>query len=255
MNAALELEALKLRRAPVARVGAAVLALLLPAVAAGMMWAARLGGDSPLALKVRPMVIGTGWSAYLGLVGELFSVGVFLTAGFVLSWAVGREFTDRTIGALLAQPVPPQRVLVAKVAVVNGWAVACGVAGVAVAVPWGLALGLGAPDGSAPAAIAKLLAVVVLSVLLTVPLAWVCTALRGYLSGISTLLAILVITQIVTLSGAGGWFPFAAPSLWAGMGGAAAAAEVNAVQLLLAVPVGALGLVAAARRWGRAELV
>ncbi len=89
-----------------------------------------------------------------------------------------------------------------------------------------------------------------LMTLLALPLAWVATVLRGYLSGISTLLGIIVVTQIVTaISGAGGWFPYAAPSLWTGMGGAEAAAAVTPVQLMLAIPVGLLGAWAAAHRW------
>jgi ABC-2 type transport system permease protein len=34
---------------------------------------------------------------------------------------------------------------------------------------------------------------------------------------------LVVIIQVVTAFGAGAWFPYAAPGLWMGMGGAAAA--------------------------------
>lgn len=255
MRAALAVEALKLRRSPAARVAAAVLALVLPLAATGFVWAARSGGDSTMALKVRPMLIGTGWAAYLGLLGELVSVGALAATGFVVSWVVGREFTDRTVGGLLAQPVRPGRVLLAKVTVAAGWCLGWGAVGLLVTVPGGVALGLGAPDGVAVRAAAKVAALLVLGVVLTLPLAWVSTRLRGYLSGISALIGLIVLTQVVTLAGAGGWFPYAAPSLWSGMGGAAAAAAVTPVQLLLAIPVGVAGLVAAARRWERAELV
>ncbi len=255
MRAALGVELLKLRRAPVARVAGAVLAVLLPLVGAGMVWAAWHGGDSPMALKVRPMLIGTGWDAYLGVLGELMSVGGFLAIGFVLSWTVGREFTDRTVGALLAQPTPPGRILLAKLVVVTGWALTVGVAGVVVALPAGLALGLGMPGPAALTQVGRLLVILLLTVLLALPLAWVSTRLRGYLSGIATLIGLLVLTQLVTVAGAGAWFPFAAPSLWSGMGGAEAAAAVTPVQLALAVPVGLLGALAATLAWQRRELV
>ncbi|GEL99786.1 hypothetical protein [Cellulomonas terrae] len=68
------------------------------------------------------------------------------------------------------------------------------------------------------------------------------------------LLGLVVVTQVATVAGAGAWFPWAAPGLWAGMGGPAAAAAVSPVQLLLAVPVGAIGVAATLRWWSTAEL-
>jgi ABC-2 type transport system permease protein len=38
------------------------------------------------------------------------------------------------------------------------------------------------------------------------------------------------VTQLVTATGAGAWFPYAAPALWMAMGGAAAAGEVSMLQ-------------------------
>lgn len=255
MNAALSVETLKLYRAPAARVATAVLVLVLPAVSAAMVALARSDSDSPLAAKARPMLIGTGWDAYLGMLAEIMSVAVLIAVGIVLSWVVGREFAEGTVGALLALPTSPRQVLGAKLVVTLAWALACGLVATLVAIPGGLAIGLGTPDAGALRATVRLLVVAVLMTLLALPLAWVATVLRGYLSGISTLLGIVVITQIVTAAGAGGWFPYAAPSLWAGMGGAEAAAAVTPVQLALAVPVGLAGAWAAAHRWATAELV
>ena len=59
---------------------------------------------------------------------------------------------------------------------------------------------------------------------------------RGYLPGIVALMALVVVTQIVTAMGAGP-FVFAAPALWMGMGGPAAASKVSMIQLLLPLPV------------------
>ena len=76
---------------------------------------------------------------------------------------------------------------------------------------------------------------------LALPLAWVASARRGYLPAIDALLLIVVATQIITALGAGGWFPYAAPALWLGMGGHEAAATIGPIQLLLALPVSAAG--------------
>jgi ABC-2 type transport system permease protein len=66
-------------------------------------------------------------------------------------------------------------------------------------------------------------------------------------------MAVVVVTQIVTAIGAGAWFPYAAPALWMGMGGAAAASQVSTIQLLLPLPVAALAVVATLSWWQRAE--
>jgi ABC-2 type transport system permease protein len=66
-------------------------------------------------------------------------------------------------------------------------------------------------------------------------------------------MALVVVTQLVTAVGAGAWFPYAAPALWMGMGGAAAASQVSTIQLLLPLPVAALAVVATLSWWRRAE--
>jgi len=76
---------------------------------------------------------------------------------------------------------------------------------------------------------------------------------RGYLSGFVALVAVVVVTQLVTAIGAGAWFPYAAPGLWMGMGGEAVAREVSVIQLLLPLPVAAIAVVATLSWWRRAE--
>ena len=57
-----------------------------------------------------------------------------------------------------------------------------------------------------------------------------------------TLVALVVLTQIVTAIGVGAWFPYAAPALWMGLGGAPAASQVSIIQLLLPLPVAAIAV-------------
>jgi ABC-2 type transport system permease protein len=76
---------------------------------------------------------------------------------------------------------------------------------------------------------------------------------RGYLSGFVALVAVVIVTQLVTALGAGAWFPYAAPALWMGMGGPAAASKVTVIQLLLPLPVAALAVAATLSWWRRAE--
>ena len=64
----------------------------------------------------------------------------------------------------------------------------------------------------------------------------------------------LHITAVVTAFGAGAWFPYAAPGLWMGMGGAAAAETVSPLQLFLCVPVSALGIAITAQWWKNMQI-
>jgi len=80
--------------------------------------------------------------------------------------------------------------------------------------------------------------------LLATPLAFIASAARGYLPAIAALILIVVITQILSVLGVGGWFPYAAPSLWAGMGDQAAAALISPQQLSLVPLTGAAGIAA-----------
>jgi hypothetical protein len=57
-----------------------------------------------------------------------------------------------------------------------------------------------------------------------------------------TLVALVVLTQIVTAIGVGAWFPHAAPALWMGLGGAPAASQVSIIQLLLPLPIAAIAV-------------
>jgi ABC-2 type transport system permease protein len=257
MRAVLAVEALKLRRSTVARVATLVLAGLLPALAAGFMAAYLAGGDSQLAAKAATMVTGRTWAAYLGLMAQLLSVGALLAVGVVVCWVFGREYSDGTIGSLYALPAGRAHIAWAKAVIVLGWGLATSVLGALVAVPLGLTLGLATAAGPVEVlrAAALPVAVAVLTTLLALPLALVASAGRGYLAGIGALLGIVVVTQIITILGAGAWFPWAAPGLWSGMGGPAAAAAVTGPQLALPVLVGVVGVWGTARWWRSAEVV
>ncbi len=252
--AAWEVESLKLRRSSVARTSAAVVVCGTTAMTAAFTAVGLGGGDSQMAVKVRPLLHGRGWEAYLGMLAQVLSVAMLLAAGVVVAWAVGREFTDGTVAGLQALPTPPGAIAAAKLGTVMLGAGATALLTVALAVPLGLAIGLGPPDDAAVAAGFRALTVAGLTAVLTLPLALVASARRGYLPGIGALLGLVVLTQVATVTGAGAWFPWAAPGLWAGMGGPDAAAEVGPLQLLLALPVGALGAAGTVRWWSTAEL-
>ena len=92
----------------------------------------------------------------------------------------------------------------------------------------------------------------VLAAGLGLPFALVATLGRSALAGVGAVIGVIVTTQILTVIGTGGWFPYAAPSLWLGMGGPDV--SVSPIQLLLVVPVAAAGWAATALTWQHTEL-
>ncbi|WP_026555408.1 ABC transporter permease [Arthrobacter sp. 35W] len=250
---ALEFEALKFRRAPVVRTVSGLVGAGLPVLAAAFMVAATSDGSSQIGHKAAALLTGSGWAGYLAMVGMLLSVGALIGIGFVVCWCFGREFTDKTQSCLFSLPVSRRQLACAKFAVVLLWSLALCLATTAAAFVAGTAIGLGIPGPDDLAAAGKAWCAGALAALLACPLAVVASVARGYLPGVGALVLLVVATQVVTAFGAGAWFPYAAPGLWMGMGGAAAAETVSPLQLFLCVPVAALGITATCQWWKTME--
>lgn len=254
MNAALHLEWLKARRATTVRAATVILAVLVPAMSAGLLAVVRSDSGSSLALKATALLTDTGWAGITGFSAQITSVAGLLAVGVVVSWVFGREFTDGTFGALFATPTPLGTVATAKILIVTAWGVLTSCLAALLTLAAGVLIGLGVPDSGAWVGAGRIAVVGALTVLLTLPLALVASFARGYLPAISALLALVVITQVVVALGAGSWFPYAAPGIWSGLGGPELADTVTAPQLLLALPVGVIAVAGTWLWWQKATV-
>ena len=106
MNAALEFELLKARRAGVFRWGALVVAVGVPALCTAFFELVRLGGDSPSAAKAATMITDLSLAGLLAASGQVLSVAILMTVGIAASWSFGREFVDDALPALLPSRHP-----------------------------------------------------------------------------------------------------------------------------------------------------
>lgn len=249
--AALGFEWLKFRRATVVWTASLILVGLVPALAAGLLWAAGSDSDGQLAVKARAMVSKPGWSGHFAVTGQILSVATLVVAGIVACWIFGREFTDRTAAALSSLPVTRGRIAAAKFTVFAAWAMLAAIATAAVTLATGALGGNGAPSGDDLAVLGRLFTATVLTIALCAPLALAASLGHGHLTGIAVLFALLVVTQIATVAGLGGWFPYAAPGLWLGIGGPQAAGQVTPWQLLLPLPVSAAAVTTTIVWWQR----
>ncbi len=120
-------------------------------------------------------------------------------------------------------------------------------------------LGLGGLLGLAGATpwpgLGRALVGMALTALLALPFALVATIGRSALGGVGAVIGVIVVTQILTVVGTGPWFPYAAPSLWLGMGGPdVTVSTAQLLLVLLVLPVAAAGWAATALWWRYAEL-
>ena len=110
----LGLEARKLARAMVTRVATLAGLVLVTVATAGGYAAAMHAGDTDLGRKAASMVTSPGWDGYTALGATSVSATTLLAVGVVMSWSVGREFTDGTMVGLFAVPPTLRSIAAAK---------------------------------------------------------------------------------------------------------------------------------------------
>jgi ABC-type transport system involved in multi-copper enzyme maturation permease subunit len=255
MKTALALQVASFSRSLTARVTTALI-LLLPALfSVGMVAVARASDASgPSAAKLEPYREGTFGEASAALAGQVVAVMALIGVGFAIAWLVGREWADRTLGSLFALPIARTRIAWAKVIVVAAWAAASICLAMAL-VAAGIALfGGGSLTSDVMVQLLRVLAAGLVTAALAIPFGWVAVATHGYLGAVATIIGVTAASQILASLGLGTWVPYVAPALWAGAGGADAAAVVGPAPLAVALAFACLGAWWTVRAFSRARL-
>jgi ABC-2 type transport system permease protein len=249
MHAALVTEALKVYRSSMARAITVIVVLGIALVCASMLFAVGTA-DAQMAAKLGPLIDPGGWVGYFAAAAQVTSAAGLLGCGVLLSWMFGREFGEGTITGLFALPVKRHTIAAAKLIIYALWALVVSVSLVLALVAFGLLCGLGAVTVEAVPAMGRQIALTLLTATIAIPAAWGATLGRSVLAGIGTAIGILVVSQVAVVAGAGGWFTFAAPALWAVSEGAA----VSPTQMALIIPLvlGSCSLILVA--WSRLQL-
>jgi ABC-2 type transport system permease protein len=255
LRTALSVEALKLRRSVVARLATVLLLVLVPLGSVGMVALARSPrAVGPTSAKLADYATGDLATTHLLVCAQVLSVAVLAAGGFFVASSFGRELETGTAGALFGLAVPRGTIALAKCLVALVWVAACVVVTVAVTVAASAAVTAASGETfgqGAWASASTALAAGLLGGGLILPFAWVATVTRSQLGTVGALVGVIALTQIVVLLGAGSWFPYAAPSLWAGLGGPTAAAAVGLPHLLLAAAVAPAAILAVRHAWRR----
>ena len=246
--AALHVEAQKVTAARV--VMSATILLIVGTTALGAVTtAAARSGNAQVLAKLGPIAGQGGWAGLLNSVNQVTAAAGLLTFGVVLSWIFGREFAEGTITGLFGLPVSRPTIALAKLAVYLLWTMTVALALPLAAGAIGMAFGLGPPTSVAWEGLTRLFGLTLMTGALATPVAWVATLGRGLLPGIATTVGLIATAQIMVVAGTGGWFPFAAPALWAIMPG-----TVTGPQLALVAIVPAVSVLLALGSWQRLQL-
>ena len=241
------LEARKLARATVTRVATIAALTLVMVTTAGGYAAAMHAGDTDMGRKAASMVTSPGWDGYTTLGATSVSATILLAVGVVMSWSVGREFTDGTIVGLFAIPPSLRTIATAKMVVTLSWAVLLGAGEATLLMTAGLLLGLGA--AGAAGCFATLLLVSVVLGAGVLPVMWAATRWRSYLAGIGLTLAILVVTNLAAGFGLGSYVPWSIPVAWTMNHD-----DVSALLLVVPIAIAAIGAWLTYRSWDRLQL-
>lgn len=242
MTTALAVEWLKFRRSAIARVATVAIALVTPTMSVGLVSLARsdlLTGPSKDKFAIA--LVGTANEAHLALANQVLAVAMVLSAGLVSAWIFGREFVDGTVGSLFGLPVARREIALAKTVIAATWSVAlCAVATAATLV----ASWVAAPETMDSTIIrhaATVFGAGAIMGLLGLPFGWLAIRTRGYMGAFGGLIFVTAFGQLSAAVGWGYWVPYVVPALWAGAGGADAAALVTPWELGFALAFAVAG--------------
>lgn len=248
MRVAMRFEALKLMRSPVGVIATAAITAGILLLVTGMM-AALASGSDDLTAKLGPGAT-LDWRGLTNTSAQITGAGGLIGFGVVLAWLFAREFTDGTITGLFALPVGRGTLATAKLAVYALWATCVSAVVSAALFVVGLAFGFGPPSGDDAAALWRQFALGLLTAAIALPVAWVATAARSLLGGVGAAIGLVIVAQVGTIAGAGGWMPLAAPAIWAISAGTAVSATQLALPVLLAAVIGVITIAS----WRRLQL-
>ncbi|MDE3103060.1 MAG: ABC transporter permease [Chloroflexota bacterium] len=173
--------------------------------------------------------------------------------GIIATWVFGREYSDRTVKDFLALLTAREAIVAAKLVVVAVWSSALAVWVILLTLILGTALAL--PGGSPTEledALRTVAEVVVMTILVLAPFAWVASAGRGYLPPVATLLFVLAVGQLLGVLGWAAYFPWSIALLVSGAAGpdAALLGPESYMSVFLAASI---GIMATLLRWRYAD--
>ena len=173
-----------------------------------------------ISLKAQLMAGVADWPTFFGILTQGTAIGGAVLYAIITAWVFGREFSDHTVKELLALPTPRTSIVGAKFILIATWTL-----GLTLLI-FLVGLGIGALvriPGWSPElvwySVWSLMTTALMTFMLMPFVALFASVGRGYLLPLGWAFFTLVLAQIVSVLGWGGWLPWAVPVLFSGMAG------------------------------------
>jgi len=178
-----------------------------------------------LGTKAAITIGNADWPSYHKMLVQVTGVLGLLVYGFIASWTFGREYSDHTVKDLLALPIPRTIIVVAKITAMSAW---CALISVLLFPLWLIVGHLIVLPGWDPAVLGSWIASYAIAspmiILLSLPVALVASAGRGFLAPLGYVMLTIAVTEIFALLGHAHLIPWAIPLVILDSGGFAGAA-------------------------------
>ena len=203
-----------------------------------------------LNVKAQMAMSTAEWTTFFSVLSQAIAIGGVMVFSIVTAWIFGREFSDHTAKDLMALPASRENIVLSKLLVVAGWALAVTL--------WIFAVGLligslvnipGWTTQLAWKSFADVLVTAAMTLLLMTPVAWIASMGRGYLPPLGFAVLTIFFAQIIAATGWGDWFPWAVPALFSGAAGPRA--ELLGVHSYILVVLAGIAGIAATFHWWR----
>ncbi len=259
---ALFCEFLKLRRSVITRVSFAAWTAALFFIAFFMWMVMNPGAAATFGLmgdKASFTFGGEGkdWAGYLHVSLMLGAVLGVLFSAIIIAWVFGREYVEGTAKNFLALPIGRWTFVAAKIAVAATWFAALVLLTVAGTWVGGKLLDL---PGWSPAlyrlAMGRLLLISLMAFLVSLPVAWIAEATRGYFGPLGYAIGTMFVANFFSHTGWAPWCPWTIVLLASGPGfdpAAQATPIVGTGSTLVVAATAVLGIVLAILHVERAD--
>ena len=206
-----------------------------------------------ISTKANLMGRSANWPSYLGLLAQSVAAGGLIFFSLMMSWVFGREFADGTLKDLLAVPVSRVTILMAKYIVVTLWCVVATVMVIIVGLVLGALIGL--PEGTSWLFVQGMTTLVITACLVIIdvfPVAFFASVGRGYLLPMGVVILILILAQLIAISGWGSYFPWSVPGLYTQTIGSQIS-QLEPISYLIVIIAGLAGVAGTCLWWQYAD--
>ena len=179
--------------------------------------------NSSSLLNTKASFLGTvDWPSYFVLLYQIIAAIGLMGFSFVISWIFGREYSDRTVKDLLSLPVSRSMIVISKFIIVIIWCILLFLVIFFLGILTGIIIKIPGWSGEATVHAFFVFSITsLLTILVSLPVAFFASWGRGYLLPIGFIILIMIITQFIAagIPGSAPFFPWAIPALYSGAAG------------------------------------